>query len=143
MAVAREQFPLPHSAWFDANNPGPLHDALRADYARTVEAAGRRPSLRRHMESCDVCRAIGGATATAPNPITSRKRVKLAIDNASMRRLLDLPDNYEIVHMYAEHDPNVVFVLLAGEGLPDVDPARETPLTGPETVTRHTAPGAS
>ena len=128
MAGANERFVFPDQIWYDANNPGPLHDALRADYARAKTAAERRPSLRRHMESCSECQALGGTTAAAPNPITTRKRIKLALGKEQMHMLLKLPANYEIVHMYADNDPNYVYVLVAREGLPDVDAAAETPV---------------
>jgi hypothetical protein len=114
--------------WYDQNNPGELHDDLRADYARTRAVAAKRPSLVRHMESCSVCQAITGATAAAPSPLSTRKRLKLAIGPEQMHALLKLPPNFEIVHMYADNDPNVVFVLVAGEGLPEVPPLVETPV---------------
>lgn len=127
--MATERFPLNDQTWFDANNPGDLHDALRADYARVKAAAERRPSLRRHMRDCSVCAAIAAAAAAAPNPISTRKRIKLAISKPQMHQLLKLPANYEIVHMFADNDPNYVFVLVAGEGLPEVEyDDGETPL---------------
>lgn len=141
--ATNERFVFPHQAWYDADNPGSLHDALRADYVRTKAAAERRPSLRRHMESCSVCQAISGATMAAPNPVATRKRIKLAIGHEQMHTLLKLPANYEIVHMYADNDPNFVFVLLAGEGLPDTDPAVETLFGRLDDVRDDTPPTAS
>lgn len=123
-----ERIPLDREIWFDPDNPGPLHDALRADYARTWARAERRPSLRRHLEGCSVCRAIGEATAAAPAPTAGRKRLKLVLNKARMHTVLGLPENFEIVHMYADHDPNNVYVLVAGEGLPASHPDDETPI---------------
>lgn len=125
--ATNERFPLPQQAWFDPNNPGPLHDALRADFARTKARAEQRPSLRRHMESCGVCQSIAGATAAAPPPSAGRKRLKLQINKAQMHVRLGLPDNLEIVHMWADNDPNIVTVLVAGEGLPAARPDDATP----------------
>lgn len=143
MAVTTERFPMPDQVWFDPANPGPLHDALRADYARTRAAVERRPSLRRHLESCSVCQAITAGTAAAPPPTAGRKRIKLLLGPEQMHRLLNLPANFEIVHMFATHDPNIVSVLVAGEGLPDVDPSDETPVVTPDAMTRHTRNTAS
>ncbi len=128
MAGINERIPYPDRIWFDANNPGPLHDALRADYAATRTAVLARPSLRRHMESCSVCQAITTGHAAAPNPLSGRKRLKLVLGKEQMHQMLRLPENFEIVHMFAENDPNTVFVLVAGEGLPEVDDDQETPL---------------
>ncbi len=128
MAATNERFPFPGRVWFDANNPETLHDALRADYAATRSEALTRPSLRRHMESCAECQSIRGGTTAAPSPLSTRKRLKLALTKELMHRALRLPENFEIVHMYAENDPNVVFVLVAGEGLPEADPNQPTPI---------------
>lgn len=127
MAMTNERFPIP-DVWFDANHPDSLHEALRADYARTKTLAGRRPSLRRHMEACPECQEIGGATAAAPSPLSIRKRLKLVLNKARMHQLLGLPENFEIVHCYAENDPNLVYVLVAGEGLPESHPDDATPI---------------
>lgn len=105
--------------WFDPDNPGPLHDALRLDFVRVKAAAERRPSLRRHMADCAVCQAIGAAVGSAPSPSSARRRIKLVITHEQMHSLLNLPPHFEIVHMFAENDPNIVSILLAGEGLPE------------------------
>jgi hypothetical protein len=141
--ATNERHTFSERVWFDANNPGPLHDALRTDYAQAKAAINQRPSLRRHMESCSVCQAITAATVGAPAPTAGRKRLKLRIDPAGMHRLLNLPENFEIVHMFAADDPNAVFVLVAGEGLPETDPAAETPTVIPDMVTGHTRDRAS
>lgn len=141
--ATNERHVFSENVWFDASNPGTLHDALRTDFARTKAMVERRPSLRRHMEDCPVCQAITASTAGAPAPTAGRKRIKLRIDPAAMHRLLDLPANFEIVHMFAADDPNSVFVLVAGEGLPEVDPAVETPLVSPSTVAQAARDGAS
>lgn len=127
MAGTNERFPLPERAWFDASNPGQLHDALRVDYARTRAQVLQRPSLRRHMEDCSVCQAIGGATAAAPPPSATRQRLKVVLTKSRMHQVLGLPESFEIVHMWADNDPNVITVLLAGEGLPVSHPDDETP----------------
>jgi len=59
-----------------------------------------------------------------------------------MHELLNLPANFEIVHMFADDDPNLVSVLVAGEGLPEVAPGSETPVVSPETVTNRVRPEA-
>lgn len=128
MAGVNERFPSQLQVWFDANNPGPLHDALRADYSTTRAQALVRPSLRRHMEACPECQEISGATQAAPSPLSTRKRLKLVLGKEQMHRALRLPDGFEIVHMYAENDPNAVFILVAGEGLPEVSDQDETPV---------------
>lgn len=128
MAGTNERFSYPARAWLDVNDPDALHDALRADYAGTRAQVVLRPSLRRHMESCAECVAITGATQAAPSPLSTRKRLKLVLDKERMHRALRLPENFEIVHMYVDHDPNVVYVLVAGEGLPEVDADQETPI---------------
>jgi hypothetical protein len=136
MASQNERFPMVDQVWFDANNPGALHDALRADYARAMTSVERRPSLRRHFEQCSDCQGIAAANAGAPAPMAGRNRLKLRIDLPTMHRLLDLPDSFEIVHMFADDDPNIVWVKVAGEGLPEVDPTSETPVVSPGAVRR-------
>lgn len=143
MASTNERHSFSEQVWFDASNPGPLHDALRADYAQTRAAAERRPSLRRHMDGCGVCQAITAATTGAPAPSAGRKRIKLKLDSESMHRLLNLPANFEIVHMFSADDPNAVFVLVAGEGLPEVPPSAETPQVDPDDVARVASDRAS
>jgi hypothetical protein len=134
MATNERSF-LPDQMWFDPANPDPLHDALRTDYARAKTAIERRPSLKRHFGDCTICQAITAATAGAPAPMAGRRRLKLKIDLPTMHRLLELPDNFEIVHMFASDDPNVVWVKVAGEGLPEVEPTAETPVVSPDAVT--------
>lgn len=143
MAGPTDRMIFSEQQWFDASNPGPLHDALRADYARTRSRALQRPSLRRHMEACAECQALGAATATAPSPLSTRKRLKLVLDKSRMHRLLNLPDNFEIVHMFAENDPNIVSIIVAGEGLPAVDDFTETPIARLDDVERGTTATAS
>jgi len=130
--------------WYDVdNNPGELHDDLRLDYARASRNAARRPSVRRHMEACEVCLSIGAATAAAPKPLSTRKRMKLVINAEQMHTLLRLPANFEIVHMFAQPDPNTVSVIVAGEGLPEVDYFTETPVARLDDVPSATTPSAS
>lgn len=138
MASTNERFPLPEQIWFDASNPGALHDALRTDYARAYTAIQRRPSLKRHFAACATCTAIAAATAGAPAPMAGRNRLKLKIDLPTMHRLLNLPDNFEIVHMFADDDPNIVWVKVAGEGLPEVAPTEATPTISPDQVAKGT-----
>lgn len=130
--------PLPDQIWFDPANPDPLHEALRADYARTRPAAERRPSLRRHMSECPDCQAIAAAVVTAPNPMVTRKRIKLVLTKELMHRVLRLPAHFEIVHMFADNDPNAVSVLVAGEGLPETPADAETPIAAWDAVARDT-----
>jgi hypothetical protein len=137
MTHQNERFPMPdNQMWFDANNPGALHDALRADFARARAAVERRPSLRRHFTDCSVCQAISAATTDAPAPMAGRNRLKLKVDLPTMHRLLGLPANFEIIHMFADDDPNIVWVKVAGEGLPEVAPTSETPIVTPDAVMR-------
>jgi hypothetical protein len=138
-----ERISYPDQIWFDASNPGPLHDALRIDYARTKAATERRPSLRRHMAGCSICQAITAATAGAPAPSAGRKRIKLVITPEIMHRILNLPANFEIVHMFSADDPNTVSVLVAGEGLPETGWMAETPIVHPGDVAQGTANTAS
>ncbi len=138
MASTNERFPMPDQMWFDANNPGPLHDALRTDFARTRAAIERRPSLKRHFADCTICTSITAATAGAPAPMAGRNRLKLKIDLPTMHQLLDLPANFEIVHMWSDPDPNVIWVKVAGEGLPEVSPTEATPTVTPDAVTKRT-----
>lgn len=130
--------PLPDQIWFNPADPEPLHDALRTDYARTRTAAGRRPSLRRHMDECAECQAIGAAVSASGRPIATRKRIKLVLTKDLMHRVLQLPAHFEIVHMFAENDPNLVAVLVAGEGLPEAPPDGETPIAAWDAVARDT-----
>lgn len=139
MAVNRDQFDLPSHIWFDPANPEPLHDALRVDYARVYAAAQRRPSLRRHIADCEVCRSIAASVAGAPNPVSTRKRIKLVLTVEMMYRLLRLPPQFEIVHMFADNDPNRVTILVAGEGLPETPATAETPIVALADVTRGAA----
>jgi hypothetical protein len=125
--MATNERMFPEQTWYDPNNPGTFHDALRTDYAKAVTAAQRRPSLRRHMDECVVCQAIGDAVEQAPNPVTTRRRFKVVLNKDLMRTLLQLPERFEIVHMYAENDPNTITILVAGEGLPEVPVDAETP----------------
>lgn len=143
MAGTNERFISSDQIWYDANNPGALHEALRADYARARAAAERRPSLRRHMDACPECLAIAGGVTAAPAQLATRRRMKVRIGPAEMHALLKLPANYEIVHMYADNDPNFVYVLVAGEGLPAADPAAETPSGRLADVPGNTLPKAS
>ena len=143
MAGSHERFTFPDQVWFDASNPGPLHDALRMDYARALAAVERRPSLRRHLAGCEVCQAITAATAGAPAPMAGRKRIKLEIDTEQMHRLLGLPHNFEIVHIFADDDPNIVSVLVAGEDMPEVHPAVDTPVVDLNAVTQRLRAEAS
>lgn len=143
MASTNERFTLPQQVWFDAANPDPLHDALRADFARTRGRALQRPSLRRHMESCEVCQQIAAVSAAAPSPTSTRRRLKLQVDKAQMHQLLRLPASFEIVHMFAENDPNCVFILVAGEGLPEIDDLSDTLFVQVGDVGGDTPAGAS
>lgn len=138
MASSSERLTFPDQVWFDADNPGALHDALRRDFARAKAAADRRPSLRRHLAECSVCQAIGAGIASAPAPMAGRKRMKVQISPADMHQLLGLPPNFEIVHMFAADDPNMVSVLVAGAGLPETNPAAETPPFGMDVVANRT-----
>jgi hypothetical protein len=134
MAGINQRF-VADGKWYDPDNkPGELHDDLRLDYAAARRNALRRPSVRRHMESCEVCQSIGAATAAAPNPLSTRKRMKLVLNAEQMHTLLRLPANFEIVHMFAQPDPNTVSILVAGEGLPEVDYATETPIARIDSV---------
>lgn len=126
MAGTNERFPAPGRVWFDANNPEGLHEALRVDYSSARSQALARPSLRRHMESCPECQAI--RTSVTGAPVSTRKRIKLVLTRERMHTILRLPETFEIVHMYAENDPNAVFILVAGEGLPAVGDADPTPI---------------
>lgn len=141
--ASNERTFLPDQMWFDPGNPGPMHDALRDDYARTKVAIARRPSLRRHFAECPTCQAIEAAMMGAAAPHAGRRRLKLRIDLPSMHRMLGLPPNFEIVHMFADDDPNIVWIMVAGEGLPEVDPAAEAPQISPEAVAQRTPPTAS
>jgi hypothetical protein len=142
MASANERFPA-GGKWYDPNNPGELHDDLRLDYASTYRHATIRPSVRRHMQACGVCQEIAAATTAAPSPTSTRKRIKLVIDKSQMHQLLRLPASFEIVHMFADNDPNYVGVLVAGEGLPEVAETGETPLGRIGDVHGDTTPTAS
>lgn len=126
--MAHDRHLLPDQIWFDPANPEPLHDALRLDFVRVQAAAQRRPSLRRHMQDCSVCQAIAAATAGAPNPISTRKRLKVVLSKQLMHQLLRLPAHFEIVHMFSENDPNAVMVMIAGEGLPETSDDQEVPI---------------
>jgi hypothetical protein len=150
MAGTNERFIFPEQVWYDATSPGSLHDDLRRDYARTRAHAIKRPSLRRHMDGCTVCQAIAGAAAPAAPPAAARRRLKIVLTRERLHQLLALPVNCEIVHAFAENDPNVVYVLIAGEGLPPmVNPDGPTPVGvlddpgDPGDVAEATAPGAS
>lgn len=136
--AANQRYDFSDQEWFDANNPGTLHDALRKDFMRTRAAVDRRPSLQRHVAECGVCQSIAAAAIAVPPPTSGRKRIKLVINLEQMHRLLNLPESFEIIHMYADPDPNAVTVLVAGENLPEVDPLSETPVT-PLDAARHAA----
>lgn len=138
-----ERHNLPDQIWFDANNPDPLHDAMRQDYAHAKTAIDRRPSLRRHVEDCTICRDIIAATMGAPAPTAGRRRMKLMIPPQLMHQLLNLPASFEIVHMFATDDPNAVFVMVAGDSLPEVGELVETPVTPVQVATERTTPTAS
>jgi hypothetical protein len=143
MASLNERFTVA-GKWYDPdNNPGELHDDLRRNYAMTYQYATTRPSVRRHIEACQICQSIGAATAAAPSPLGGRKRLKLEISQAQMHQLLRLPENFEIVHMFADNDPNEVSVLIAGEGLPETDELTETPRAQLDDVADDTPPTAS
>jgi hypothetical protein len=146
MAQTSERFPLPdQQTWYDATKPEQLHEDLRRDYAPVRARATRRPSIRRHMEACPVCQEIGGVTAAAPPPVAFRRRLKIVLTRERLHQLLALPVSCEIVHAYAENDPNIVYVLIAGEGLPMVAGDDETPIgvlddpADPDTVAEATA----
>lgn len=127
MATLNDRYTV-STKWYDPdNNPGELHDDLRRNYAATYRHASVRPSVRRHMEACEVCQSIGLGRVREPNPLAGRKRLKLVLSPEHMHQLLKLPENFEIVHMFADNDPNTVSVLVAGEELPEVDAAAETP----------------
>lgn len=113
--MADDRHFLPDQVWFDPANPEPLHDALRVDFVRVRTAAERRPSLRRHMESCATCAAIRVAPQSTLSDAVQyeRRRLKLTLDHDRFRELLGLPAAIEIVHVYAENDPNVVTILMA------------------------------
>jgi len=143
MAGFNERFPMTDQVWFDAANPAALHDALRTDFARTKLAVERRPSLKRHVGDCPVCRAIIAAVGSTPAPTAARRRIKLVITPEAMHRMLRLPENFEIVHMFAVDDPNSVGVLVAGDGLPEADPLTETPTVSPDDVVRAARHGTS
>jgi hypothetical protein len=143
MAKSTQRF-VADGKWYDPDNkPGELHDDLRLNYAAARRNAERRPSVRRHMESCEVCLSIAAATASAPSPLSNRKRMKLVINAEQMHTLLRLPANFEIVHMFAQPDPNTVSVLVAGEGLPEVDHLTETPVARLGDASSDTTPSAS
>jgi hypothetical protein len=131
-----ERFIFPDQIWYDANNPGPFHEALRQDYARAAASAVRRPSLRRHMTECEICEQIRTGVESAPAPSAGRRRLKLVVNQEQMHTLLNLPPNLEIVHMFADNDPNTVTILLAGEGLPEVAPGAESPLAPVDVAQR-------
>lgn len=115
--------------WYDPEgNPGELHDDLLRDYATTLRSIQRRPSLVRHMQACPLCQEISAATASGPPPMAGRKRLKLVLNKARMHQVLRLPEHFEIVHMWSDNDPCTVTVLVAGEGLPAVEPEDETPI---------------
>jgi hypothetical protein len=135
MAVSNERFSWPDQVWFDASNPGVLHDALRIDYARARAAVERRPSLRRHMADCGVCQTITAAVENAAPPSTGRRRIKLVITTEQMHALLGLPARFEIVHMFADNDPNLVTILVAGEELSEVPSTAAAPTIPLEPLT--------
>jgi len=128
-----ERFSFPDQVWFDASNPGPLHDALGSDFARVRASIERRPSLRRHFAQCPTCQEIAAAVAGTPAPTAGLKRMKVKIDMQLMHQLLGLPANVEILHMWADGDPNIVWVKVAGEGMPATDPRLPAPSFSPDT----------
>jgi hypothetical protein len=121
--------PIPSQIWYDPANPEPLHQALRENYAAACAVVQRRPSLVRHMRECAECQAITASVSAPANPTAGRKRIKLVINPGHMHQLLGLPAHFEIVHMFADDDPNTVSVLVAGEGLPTVQADDETPIS--------------
>ncbi len=99
--------------WYDpVGNPEQLHEDLRRNPLPLLAQAQQRPSLRRHIESCETCRQIR-EPGMPPDP---RQRMVVALDHVRLRELLGLPPDIEILHVYALDEPNVVKILLSGAG---------------------------
>lgn len=125
--------------WYDIHDPDSLHRDLLADYPAVQAVLATRPALAKAHADCRVCAAIARDVRSVPAPATGQ-RVKLRISKDRMRQLLHLPETYEIVHMWADNDPNAVSVIVAGGALPAMtDGDVELPLTTPQDLAVITA----
>lgn len=121
---------MARAPWYDPDRPDELHGDLRVNYASALNVINRRPATVRHFEGCAECRAIRDAHEAAPPPLTTRKELLLRISATQMRELLKLPPGHDIVVMYAEMNPNAVYVRVAGADLPAVAADAPVPLAG-------------
>lgn len=121
---------MAQAPWYDPTDPGRLHDDLRTNYWAAVEVIARRPSTQRHFDTCSVCASIRADRHAGPAPLATRKESVWRITAQDMRRLLKLPDSYDVVVMWAEMNPNAVYVKLAGADLPAVAEGAPAPLAG-------------
>lgn len=113
--------------WIDTEDPIALHLVMRANYAGAQAMLARRPALRKAHEGCQICARIVAEQAGAAPAGVAPTRKRLVIDQALMRRLLHLPAGVEIVHMYADNQPNVVSVITYGAHPPAADPDDAAP----------------
>lgn len=121
---------LPDGKWYDLGNLADLHADLALHYEQVLRTIMSRPVLKKHYASCDVCQQLrrehqGERAAAAAAP---RRRLKYVLTTATMRKLLQLPADHEIVIMYSTPDPNAVMVVVTGPGLPEVSEDVESPV---------------
>lgn len=105
--------------WYNVDAPQELHDDLRRLGPAAHRHARRRPSVARHMEKCEICRELTGQWSAEIPDRSLESVLRLKIDHAELRMLLELPDELMIVHVYATDEPNEITVLLARQQVAD------------------------
>lgn len=59
------------------------------------------------------------AAAAATRPPTPVRRAKFVFGRGLLARALGLPDTVRIVSMHVTHDPDIVHVIVEGDGVPE------------------------